>query len=316
MAGSTVALLSRLLRCCCPGAHDPEQQELPSQSLMPAQQHLEPPPQTLESSEHLESATWRAYLNAAAMSDQKMHTVSALCGVEIAHLTAGMQAQVQETGDDFQRFFFPRRSHGDYGECFTEWLIPTEGLDDQQVASALQRAVLATNCSDESDIFERAFYGERGLLGPLLRLNWDQLGPSFKPLPNTAQWAIQRVDEKLMPVLRDEVHWSYLLLPTSADCTVRTGTLTIPDPYRARDPAAGHEDYMNFDIWFENCDDGGVYVLGLDETVLIFYVDGPGNMVCGRWQCGRGQWESMWLSAFGSLSVQIRALDSGSGSAA
>ena len=282
---------------------------------MSAQQQLEPSPEILESSEHLENPVRRAYLNAAAISDQKMHAVSALCGVEIAHLTAGMQAQVQETGEDFERFHFPRRSHGDYGECFTEWLVPTEGLDDEQVESALQRAVLATNCDDDSDVFIRAFYGERGLLEPLLRLNWDQLGPSFKPLPKTAQWAIQRVDEKLMPVLRDEVH-CYLLLPTSADCTVRTGTLTMPDPYRARDPAAGHGDYMNADIWFEDCEDGGVYVLGLDDAVLIFYVDGPGNMVFGRWQCGRSQWESMWLSAFGSLSVQIKALDGGSGSAA
>ena len=47
----------------------------------------------------------------------------------------------------------------------------------------------------------------------------------------------------------------------------------------------------------------------MGDKVLIFYVDGPGNMVYGRWQCGRPQWESMWLSAFGSLSVQIRALD-------
>ena len=53
--------------------------------------------------------------------------------------------------------------------------------------------------------------------------------------------------------------------------------------------------------------DGGAYVLGLDDTVLIFYVDGPGDMVYGRWQCDRRRWESMWTSTFGALSVTIQS---------
>jgi len=300
------SLLPRLLACfCCPAAHDPE--ESPSRTLLSAQHH----PQQLEPSQQTAEAMESAAPNAAATSDQQMQAVLALCGLEIANLTAGMQAYVQEEGD-FSIFVFPKSSIRGYegGETFTWWLLGiTEDSNDQQVESAEESAVLATG---DDEVMERMFDGTRGLLEPLLRRGWDQLGPSFEPLPTTAQWVIQRVStgpaRRLMPVLRDDTH-CYLLLPTSAECAVRTGALTIPDPYRARDPASGHRDYMTIDIWFEDCGDGGAYVLGLDDTVLIFYVDGPGNMVYGRWQCGRDQWESMWLSTFGSLSVQIGALE-------
>ena len=161
---------------------------------------------------------------------------------------------------------------------------------------------------EDDEAWENLFEGDRRLFESLLRRDWGRLGPAFAPLPTTARWTVQRMDVGpggvLMPVLRDGSRY-YCVLPTSAECTARLGTLSIPDPYHARDPAAGHSEYMARDTWFEDCGDGGTYVLGLDDTVLIFYVDGPGNMVYGRWQCDRRRWESMWLSAFGSLSVTI-----------
>ena len=224
--------------------------------------------------------------------DQAMQAISSQCGVQITN-----QDLIRDSdGCAIGVFHFPE----DEGETFSEWLIPWP-------------------CSaEEEDLYERLYEGHRGVLEPLLRQSWGRLGPSFEQLPNTAQWTLQRMEVggngKLMPVLRDDKRF-YIVLRTSAECCARLGSLTIPDPYHGRDlepwrvldPSAGHSDYMACDTWFEDCEDGGTYVLGLDDTVLVFYVDGPGDMIYGRWQCSRAQWESTWLSAFGSLSVTVKS---------
>ena len=255
--------------------------------------------------------------------EQEMMAVCLQCGIEVTHHQ--LQDTIREReGEPFRTFSFPRHANEDQGENFSEWLNPYEEPDDsaQQVA-AMRSAAQATASPEHpltgSESFEtlrdlvqeKVYDGERSVLEPMLRSRWNLLGPSFQQLPNTARWTIQRVADHvtpaLMPVLCDD-NALHLLLPTSAKCIPRCGALTMPDPYHARDQAAGHEPYMCGDVWFEDCGDGGAYVLGLDDDrVLIFYVDGPGDMVYGRWQCSRSQWESMWLSAFGSLSVTVES---------
>ena len=244
-----------------------------------------------------------------------MEAISAQCGVAI--ITQERLHSKSGEPMNMKVFCFPQ----DEGENFLfEWLLGLEtGYDADEEAAAWQRAMQATGMAEDDnndidDLEEKLYEGDRSVLEPLLRSSWDRLGPSFQQLPNTAQWTIQRFtdvgtdngDAGLMPVLCDDENF-HLLLPTSAECIGRTGALTMPDPYHARDPAAGHRDYMCRDVWFEDCGDGGAYVLGLDDTVLIFYVDGPGDMVYGRWQCSRGQWETMWQSAFGSRSVTVES---------
>ena len=138
----------------------------------------------------------------------------------------------------------------------------------------------------------------------------ERIALDFKQIPKNARWSVQRVqpvegiEGKLMPVLQDENH-IFLLCPTSAECVSRTGELTMPTPYMDRDARAEAGHYMNYDVWFEDCGDDGMYVLGFDEKVLLFYVDGPGDMIYNRWQCHKDQWESMWLSAFGVMNIKI-----------
>ena len=92
-----------------------------------------------------------------------------------------------------------------------------------------------------------------------------------------------------MPSLEDD-DGLYVLLPTSAKYAEER--LTLPDPHQ-RHP--NHETFICKDVWFEYCGDGGVYIL-IDETVLIFYVDGPGDVVKGRFK--RLRWVEMWVKIF------------------
>ena len=233
-----------------------------------------------------------------------MEAVAAQCGIEITH----EQRISERSGDPVSVFCFP----GDDGETFSEWILGLSGDDPSQHATVIQRAVQLTGSQNEEALYDKLYDGERGLLEKLLRGDWTRLGSSFKQLPPTARWTIKRFAEsqgdlgQVIPVLCDDEH-DHLMLPTSVACVGRTGVLVIPDPFQARAAVAGHSTYMARNTWFEDCGDGGAYVLGIDETVLIFYVDGPGDMVYGRWQCGREQWESMWLSVFGSLSVSIES---------
>ena len=81
----------------------------------------------------------------------------------------------------------------------------------------------------------------------------------------------------------------------------------MPTPFTGRPHEAGTGFYMNHDVWFEDCGDGGAYVIGLpdDETVLVFYLEGPNDMIMNRWRCSRDQWESMWVRTFGSTVIEL-----------
>lgn len=243
-----------------------------------------------------------AWLTASISATANMVAVSAQCGIAITdrkrpYVGRGLTSEWRD--GDFHAFHYPE------GETFSMWLLE-DGLDEDQRAAVMQSAVQAIGCDDEEDVYMRLYDGERSVLEPLLRISWNRLGSSFQQLPNTARWTIQRGEGGLMPVLCDDED-IHLLLSTSAKCIGRSGALIMPDPYHARDPAAGHSDYMCRDLWLEEFNDGGAYVLGLDDTVLIFYIDGPGDMIFGRWQCSRSQWETMWLSVFGSLSVTVES---------
>lgn len=110
--------------------------------------------------------------------------------------------------------------------------------------------------------------------------------------------------DRLCPILKDDQH-VYFWLPVSAQCAARTGQFTMPTPYEERDPEAGASEFMGHDAWYEEVSDGGFYVLGLDDKVLVFYLDGPGGVTLRRWQCSMEQWESMWLSAFRQETVNL-----------
>ena len=46
-------------------------------------------------------------------------------------------------------------------------------------------------------------------------------------------------------------------------------------------------------------------MLGLDDKVLLFYMDAPGDSISGHWQWDKHQWKNMWLSAFGTMHVRV-----------
>jgi len=256
----------------------------------------------------------------------KMLAISSQCGIEVTRHP--LQDTILERDGPFGVHVFPRYANEDEGDSLSQWLFPDQEPDDPEWVAALRSAAQATASPDDpltgSESFEdlqelvleRLYYGvlqQRCALEPLLRSSWNRLGSSFEQLPHTARWTIQRVEDgdhlcpvapTLMAVLCDD-NAVHLLLPTSAKCTARCGALTMPDPYQPRDQAAGHDVDVCGDVWFEDCGDGGARVIGLDDRVLIFYVNDPGDMIYGRWQCTRGHWEAMWLEAFGSTSVAV-----------
>ena len=178
---------------------------------------------------------------------------------------------------------------------------------------------------------EYMYGGHRDLLEPIIRKNWERMDDDFRPIPEeTAKWCVERVKGVLMPVLRDENH-VYLSLPSSAYNLPRTKELAMPTPYKSRTfgttttattttaTTVGGDDNdenNNYDygIWFEDQDnnyamvasesEGGTYVMGLDGEVLIFSVDGPGDVIRARWKCGNDQWERMWEESFGSTTIR------------
>eukprot|EP00521_Asterionellopsis_glacialis_P007644 CAMPEP_0195289528 /NCGR_PEP_ID=MMETSP0707-20130614/5768_1 /TAXON_ID=33640 /ORGANISM="Asterionellopsis glacialis, Strain CCMP134" /LENGTH=359 /DNA_ID=CAMNT_0040349545 /DNA_START=71 /DNA_END=1150 /DNA_ORIENTATION=- len=209
------------------------------------------------------------------------------------------QSGVQVTKEDsrLQVFMFPRENgkhQQDRGEPFSDWAGIFKYPEPTDQDTYLKHSWMEDHLYD----------GYRVILESMLRRDWERMSSDFKQIPETAKWSIQRVEGSLMSILQDENH-VYLLSPTSAECVSRIHELTMPTPFIDRDDKAGPGHYMNHDVWFEDCGDGGVYIIGLEEKVLLFYVDGPGDMVMNRWQCHKDQWESMWLSAFGTVTVKI-----------
>ena len=242
-----------------------------------------------------------------ALSNRRMEMIAAKCGISSSQ-------EDPEDDRELGAFFYPRFSNHDFpdeGECFSDW----SGLETDPAAGGYidPRYGVANDGFDDAGRYifwgtnEDVLYdGHRDFLESMLRQGWDRMGPSFRQIPSTARWTIQPVAHRghgnLMPVLRDDEQ-VYLLCPTSFECLGRTGELTMPTPAEERNRTSGHGTYTVHDVWFEDCGDGGAYVLALDDTVVLFYVDGPGDMIMGRWQCTKHQWESMWLSAFGTTTV-------------
>lgn len=204
---------------------------------------------------------------------------------------------------DLEVFCFPTPT--DEGDSYLDWTgieIDPDARDDPGVLKYVDfRTGAAIDYDDmEETMHDQLYDGHRDLLVPMLRRGWDRFGESFRPIPTTARWTIQSVEGELMPVLKDDDHY-YLLCPTSAKQF--SGTLTMPTPAEAQDaPPANYA----HDVWFEDCGDGGAYVLALDDdTVVVFYIDGPGDMIYGRWQCSKHQWEEMWMAAFGAATVDL-----------
>ena len=173
--------------------------------------------------------------------------------------------------DDQGTFCFPsHNSPPDLGACFSEWI----GLTDDDFAD---------------DICDDLYAGSRAVLEHYFRRHLDLLLNDFAWIPTDSKWIMQRVQGVYMPVLEDTCHRRICMLPTSAECD----PIVMPDPYHQRVPPPT-SDYMTDDVWFEYCQDGGMYCLGIDDTVLIMYVDGPGDMIYGRYKCSYDQWKQMW----------------------
>jgi hypothetical protein len=111
---------------------------------------------------------------------------------------------------------------------------------------------------------------------------------------------MRKTAEGLMPSLEDNDQ-VYLLLPTSAKLAAADHVLSLPNP-DARSPDAS--DYMTKDVWFEDCGDGGVYIIGIGGDVIILYVDGPGNSILCRYKCTRKRWKDLWVATFGAVELR------------
>lgn len=172
------------------------------------------------------------------------------------------------------------------GECYSEWIVGTaaRGLDEE-AADALYEAI---------------YDGDRATLERLLRRDGKRRVKDFAPFPRDVAWVAVDAEGALLPALQDPKSGCVLVLLTSAaEPAAQRKGLARPDPDRAREPG----EPMQRDVWFERCGDGGVWILGLDEEVLVLYVDAPGDQVYSRWSCPRATWDSLWRSAFGAAVV-------------
>jgi len=191
-----------------------------------------------------------------------------------------------EEDDRLSLLMFPNQYSDEKGEPFEEWCSTSNIQEDGQTLYDGHRCVLEKLCRNAKK--------------------------SFKPIPSTAAWMLRKVggpwtdakEAKLIPSLEDEAR-IYALLPTSAALATEHAKLCAPNP-DARSPAAGT--YMAQDVWFEDCGDGGVWIVGCGGDVFIMYVDSPGDMVCGRYKCSRKRWAEMWLATFGAMEVTRQSI--------
>ena len=212
-----------------------------------------------------------------------------------ALVASGVELQKEEPGleedDKLSLMMFPRTEQSDEGagEPYQDWCISVAGKIQEKYAS------------DST----RLYSGERAVLEEVLNGGRKKLIKSFRSLPGSVKWVIREVCEpwtdcaKLIPSLEGD-DGIYVLLPTSAQLALDGSTLSIPDP-DARSAAEGT--YMAKDVWFEDCGDGGLWIIGIGDKVLILYVDSPGDTVCGRYFCERKRWNALWIATFGATHV-------------
>ena len=169
----------------------------------------------------------------------------------------------------------------DEGESFSEWCDLSE---------------------DDQTLKEKLYLGSRKCLETILTRNNKSKLKDFQELPETARWKMRNIDGILVPSLEDRSN-VYVLMPDSGNIGPILKSISMPDP-TASGPAGMPipRDYCE-DVWFEECEDGGVYVVGIDDEVVIFYLDVPGDKIYGKYKCSKSYWESIWLNTFGSCSV-------------
>jgi len=221
-------------------------------------------------------------------------------------------------GDDdpsLKVFCFPNGGPGPDQEarCFSEWLLPQDKAEAVALLGPLARAEPmpggVPGVEDPSahleELLEMLYDGHRAMLELLLRREGKRPLGDFHPIPESARWAVEQVEGRLMPVLRDPGTGLVLALMPSSARDHRT--LSVPDPDRPRTSGAGWAGIPGVSVWYEYCGEGGLFVLGLDGEVLLMYVDGPGDVVYGRFRCSRDRWAALWLEAFGALTVEAPA---------
>jgi len=155
---------------------------------------------------------------------------------------------------------------------------------------------------NDQSLKEKLYLGNRKCLEAILtRNNYSKL-KDFKELPETARWKMRHIDGFLVPSLEDSRN-VYTLLPDSGSIGKMLKSLSIPNP-NASGPAGMPipRDFCE-DVWFEDCEDGGVYILGINNEVVIFYLDVPSDKIYGMYKCSSSHWESTWLNTFGVFTI-------------
>ena len=155
---------------------------------------------------------------------------------------------------------------------------------------------------EDGFIKEKLFLGNRKCLETILLRNGGNKLQDFAQIPASARWKLRDIDGTLIPSLENR-KCVYALMPDSGRISQIFKTLCIPDP-QGTGPAGYPipRDYCE-DVWFEECEDGGMYILGIENYVYLMYMDVPNDILSCKYKCSREQWESTWLDTFGSFKV-------------
>ena len=212
-------------------------------------------------------------------------------GVKVMAVGSGA-GEPDEDGDFRDTFVFGRVGR----RTFSEWVLGEE-IDEEDEEEAEELAM-------------KLYKGKREVLVDVLtrRREGRRCIDDFSPLPPSAAWVLREFPDeaagrRIVPSLEDETV-IYALLPSSAAVAVgSTGILKCPDP-DAKLEGTGST-YMCESVWFEDCGDGGMYVLGIEDNVYLFYLDSPGDTVINRFVCSRARWHAIWEAAFGPNPVSL-----------
>jgi hypothetical protein len=130
---------------------------------------------------------------------------------------------------------------------------------------------------EDDEMYEKCFEGKREIFVDLILKSNGLVYSKFIQLPEGVSWTMRMIKNKLVPVLSLNDNYN-LMLPSLSIHSNNTNVIAIPDPENAIHP--GVTSYLcSGNLWFENCGDGGVYILGIDNEVLLFYLDSPGGII-------------------------------------
>ena len=181
-----------------------------------------------------------------------------------------------------------------------------DGDNSCRFASTSDSGVTYSEWCDLSDgdigLKEKLYLGNRNCLETILMRNNRRKFEDFAELPETAIWKLRDIGGFPTPSLEDKSK-VFVLMPDSSKVSKIFKTLSMPDPDKSG--PAGYPIPRDFceDVWFEECDDGGVYIIGIEDTVFIMYIDVSVDKLYGMFKCSRARWKSTWLGTFGSLTV-------------